>query len=163
MREADVIVCTSIGAADTRLLAACGFEVDANDNKGPKPNMNSYYQDEIKNAPDDLPPLKLPFVLIDEACQSVEPGTLIPILSTGSCRSLVMLGDPCQLPPTVISDSSGQAKSPLAISLMSRLASTLPAPVVVSAQADKTPKEDYFLGGSLYFAWFKQHLFHSNI
>ena len=50
-------------------------------------------------APDGLPPLKLTFVLIDEACQSVEPATLIPLLSTNSCRSLVMLGDPCQLPP----------------------------------------------------------------
>ena len=28
MREADVIVCTSIGAADARLLAACGMSFD---------------------------------------------------------------------------------------------------------------------------------------
>lgn len=146
MREADVIVCTSIGAADTRLLAACGFQVDGNDDRGPTANnKSSIYQDENQNAPDGLKPLKVPFVLIDEACQSVEPGTLIPILSTGNCRSLVMLGDPCQLPPTVISDSSGKGESPLAISLMSRLASTLPAPVVVTAQADKTPKEDHYL------------------
>jgi hypothetical protein len=48
-------------------------------------------------APDNLPPLSIPFVIIDEACQSVEPASLIPIVSTNSCRSLVMLGDPCQV------------------------------------------------------------------
>ena len=93
MREADVIVCTSIGAADTRLLAACGIITDDEDD-----NDESRRSDD-KIAPDGLRPLKLPFVLIDEACQSVEPATLIPLLSTNSCRSLVMLGDPCQLPP----------------------------------------------------------------
>ena len=48
------------------------------------------------DAPDGLPPLSFPFVIIDEACQSVEPASLIPVVSTNSCRSLVMLGDPCQ-------------------------------------------------------------------
>lgn len=92
MREADVIVCTSIGAADTRLLAACGIFVDGDDDEDDLSKTN-------RMAPDGLAPLNLPFVLIDEACQSVEPATLIPLLSTNSCRSLVMLGDPCQLPP----------------------------------------------------------------
>lgn len=93
MREADVIVCTSIGAADARLLAACGIITDDDDDD------DESLRTDGKIAPDGLAPLKLPFVLIDEACQSVEPATLIPLLSTNSCRSLVMLGDPCQLPP----------------------------------------------------------------
>jgi len=138
MREADVIVCTSIGAADTRLLAACGILTDDEQSKQLESGIEVI-------APDGLKPLKIPFVIIDEACQSVEPATLIPLLSTNSCRSLVMLGDPCQLPPTVISDSTGQGKSPLSISLMSRLSSVLPSPVIVTAQADKTAKEDFFL------------------
>jgi len=47
-----------------------------------------------RNAPDQGPPLTLPFVIVDEACQSVEPANLIPITSTDSCRSVVLLGDP---------------------------------------------------------------------
>jgi superfamily I DNA and/or RNA helicase len=142
MREADVIVCTSIGAADPRLLAACGVFPDEDEDPDEKTKQN---RNEQVVAPDGRPALKMPFVIVDEACQSVEPATLIPLLSTSSCRSLVMLGDPCQLPPTVISDSSGQGDSPLSLSLMSRLASTVPAPVIVTAQADKTPKENNFL------------------
>jgi len=151
MREADVIVCTSIGAADSRLLAACGMLV------GEEEKVSEHLNGKTKTAaimpkddvavfaPDGLPPLSLPFVIIDEACQAVEPGSLIPIFSTNSCRSLVMLGDPCQLPPTVISDASGVGSSPLSVSLMSRLASALPQPVIVTAQADKTPKDDLYL------------------
>ena len=126
LREADVIVSTSTGAADPRLMAACG--------------LNSEHEEEIKkenadrerdgtertNAPDGLPPLSLPFVIVDEACQSVEPATLIPLTASNSCRSLVLLGDPCQLPATVKNDPD----SLLSISLMERLAATLPAPSV---------------------------------
>jgi superfamily I DNA and/or RNA helicase len=126
------------------------------------------------NAPDGLPPLSLPFVIVDgklltfsyssfvllllwfyslthpialhvkhlftEACQSVEPATLIPVTSTNSCRALVMLGDPCQLPPTV---RSGQS-TPLSVSLMERLAATLPAPSV-SSPVDNTLKDTSYL------------------
>lgn len=144
MREADVIVCTSVGAADARLLAACGITSEVDDEEIEKSVKNIYFQESTR-APDGGPPLKMPFILIDEACQSVEPATLIPLVSTNSCRSLVMLGDPCQLPPTVISDSSGMGESPLALSLMSRLASSLPSPIVVTAKADKSPKEEYFM------------------
>ncbi|MGA2621120.1 MAG: AAA domain-containing protein, partial [Thermoguttaceae bacterium] len=38
--------------------------------------------------------------VIDEACQSTEPGCWIPILR---CDRLVLAGDHCQLPPTVVS------------------------------------------------------------
>ena len=43
--------------------------------------------------------------VIDEACQSTEPGCWIPI-----CRSdkVVLAGDPCQLPPTVISQEAAR-------------------------------------------------------
>lgn len=78
------------------------------------------------DAPDGLPPISLPFVIVDEACQSVEPATLIPLTASNSCRSLVLLGDPCQLPATVKSDP----ESILSVSLMERLAATLPQPSI---------------------------------
>lgn len=162
LRNADVIVCTCIGAADSRLLAACGIssiDEDDNEERDRLKNINGALKRKVKVgvkssknqgnqrnlAPDNLPPLSLPFVIVDEACQSVEPATLIPIMSTDSCRSIVLLGDPCQLPPTVISDSSGDGKSPLSISLMSRLASILPHPVITSGQSETSPKDDSFL------------------
>ena len=151
LRGADVIVATSIGAADAQLLAACGIYPDDEDDKTitRKGAVNTQPRTQFGTirefAPDNLPPLSLPFVIIDEACQSVEPASLIPIVSTNSCRSLVMLGDPCQLPPTVRSDASSTGMSPLSISLMSRLASTLPNPVTVTAQKDNTPLETRFL------------------
>jgi superfamily I DNA and/or RNA helicase len=141
MREADIIVSTCTGAADLRLLAACGLSLDSEhlleederlsksvrkniDFKRGKSQVAS--GPERTSAPDGLPPLSLPFVIVDEACQSVEPATLIPVASSNSCRSLVLLGDPCQLPATVKSDPD----SPLSISLMERLAATLPAPKI---------------------------------
>jgi len=152
LREADVIVATSIGAADAKLLAACGIYPDEDETT--KGNARKTFAETQPTtqfgtvrefAPDNLPPLSTPFVIIDEACQSVEPASLIPIVSTNSCRSLVMLGDPCQLPPTVRSDASSTGESALSISLMSRLASTLPPPVTITAQKDNTPLEMKYL------------------
>ena len=91
-------------------------------------------------APDGLPPLSLPFVIVDEACQSVEPATLIPLTVSNSCRSLVMLGDPCQLPATVKHDPD----SVLAVSLMERLAATLPQPSV-NVQVDASDKDSRYI------------------
>lgn len=151
LRDADVIVATSVGAADAQLLAACGIYPEEEEQDSKRKAM-SMQQDSTtlfgtirEFAPDNLPPLSLPFVIIDEACQSVEPASLIPIVATNSCRSLVMLGDPCQLPPTVRSDKSSTGESPLSISLMSRLAAILPQPVTITAQKDNTPLETKFI------------------
>jgi superfamily I DNA and/or RNA helicase len=140
LREADVIVCTSIGAADSKLLAACGIILPDNNDAD-----NTRIETEITLAPDGLPPLQFPFVITDEACQSVEPASLIPIFAFNSCKSVVMLGDPCQLPPTVISDTSGTGRSRLSVSLMSRLAANLPQPVIVTAMPDKSPRDENYL------------------
>jgi regulator of nonsense transcripts 1 len=45
------------------------------------------------------------WILIDEATQATEPSTLVPICSrcSFSARSLCLLGDPLQLPPTLLS------------------------------------------------------------
>ena len=103
-----MIVITSTGASDPRLLAACGIVLADDDDKTfPRSRSQASstktmvaHQARV-NAPENLPHLSLPFVIVDEACQSVEPATLIVLTSTNSCRSLVLLGDPCQLPPTV--------------------------------------------------------------
>jgi hypothetical protein len=155
LRKADIIVSTSTGAADPRLMAACGLYPDMDElmeedgRLGPqkssgiakgvkKAKMDS--PQERSNAPDGLPPLSLPFVIVDEACQSVEPATLIPITASNSCRSVVLLGDPCQLPATVKSD----ADSVLAVSLMERLAATMPAPMV-NTKTDQTQMNSNYL------------------
>jgi AAA domain len=157
LREADVIVTTLTGASDPRLLAACGIVSDdeALESDGRVKDMNTQRRGLSSskpgeqanfirvNAPDNLPPLSLPFVIIDEACQSVEPASIIPLTASNSCRSLVLLGDPCQLPPTVRSSLS----SPLSISLMERMAAVLPSPVIVTAQNDQCEKEESFLAG----------------
>ena len=44
--------------------------------------------------------------IIDEAGQSTEPSTLIPLRY--GCKRLVLVGDPRQLPPTVLSDAANQ-------------------------------------------------------
>lgn len=54
--------------------------------------------------------------VVDEACQSVEPGCWIPALR---CDRLVLAGDHCQLPPTVVSPEA--ASGGLAVSLFERL------------------------------------------
>jgi len=100
LREADVIVATSIGAADAQLLAACGI-YPTDDIYNQSTIIDEQFTSQFGNirefAPDNLPPLTTPFVIVDEACQSVEPASLIPLVATNSCRSLVMLGDPCQV------------------------------------------------------------------
>jgi superfamily I DNA and/or RNA helicase len=55
-------------------------------------------------------------VVIDEAAQAIEPACWIPLLRAGR---VVLAGDHCQLPPTII--SSEAARDGLAVSLMERL------------------------------------------
>jgi superfamily I DNA and/or RNA helicase len=54
--------------------------------------------------------------VIDEACQSTEPGCWIPILR---CDRLILAGDHCQLPPTVLSQEA--ATGGFGVSLFERL------------------------------------------
>jgi len=54
--------------------------------------------------------------VIDEACQSTEPACWIPVLRADR---LVLAGDHCQLPPTVLSNQA--AREGLATSLLERL------------------------------------------
>jgi hypothetical protein len=54
--------------------------------------------------------------VIDEACQSTEPGCWLPILR---CDRVVLAGDHCQLPPTVVSREA--AAEGFGVSLFERL------------------------------------------
>ncbi|HIK92708.1 MAG TPA: AAA family ATPase [Planctomycetes bacterium] len=54
-------------------------------------------------------------LVIDEACQSVEPGCWVPMKYADR---IVLAGDHCQLPPTIL---SAAAKEGYAVSLMQRL------------------------------------------
>ncbi|KAI1904748.1 hypothetical protein AGOR_G00008890 [Albula goreensis] len=56
-------------------------------------------------------------VIVDEARQATEPETLIPMLYR--CPALILVGDPDQLPPTVVSQTAKEKKYDQ--SLMSRL------------------------------------------
>lgn len=55
-------------------------------------------------------------VVIDEACQCVEPAAWIPILRADR---IVLAGDHCQLPPTIVSTEAAQEG--FAVSLLERL------------------------------------------
>jgi DNA polymerase alpha-associated DNA helicase A len=81
MEGFDAIVCTCIGAADKIIMAAMG--------------RSETWKPEF--------PLSFPFVVVDEACQSLEAATLVPVVNANP-KSLVLLGDPMQLPPTVLSN-----------------------------------------------------------
>ncbi len=54
--------------------------------------------------------------VVDEACQSVEPGCWIPLLR---CQRLVLAGDHCQLPPTIVSAEA--QREGFGVSLLERL------------------------------------------
>ena len=41
-------------------------------------------------------------VVVDEAAQAVEPSTMVPLCH--GCQQLFLVGDPIQLPATVLSD-----------------------------------------------------------
>src|SRR5262249_39792211 len=66
--------------------------------------------------PEILGPRAFDLRVIDEACQSTEPGCWIPL---ARCRRVVLAGDHCQLPPTVLSREA--AEQGFGISLLERL------------------------------------------
>ncbi len=63
-----------------------------------------------------LGPRRFELAVIDEACQSAEPGCWTALLR---CDRVVLAGDHCQLPPTVVSQAA--AAEGFAVSLFERL------------------------------------------
>ena len=80
-------------------------------------------------------------VIIDEACQCVETSSLIPMKY--KCRSCILVGDPNQLPPTIL--SSKAAKCSFETSLFQRVQSVAPESVfLLSVQYRMHPDIAYF-------------------
>lgn len=69
-------------------------------------------------------------VVIDEATQATEPSTLIPLVR--GAESVVMAGDPKQLPPTVI--SRGAEKAGLQVTVFDRLQRSGIEPLLLDTQ-----------------------------
>eukprot|EP00850_Spirogloea_muscicola_P016907 SM000141S00851 [mRNA] locus=s141:57415:63431:- [translate_table: standard] len=69
--------------------------------------------------------------VIDEAAQATEPSALIALVASGA-SSVVLVGDPRQLPPTVLSQEALQ--SGLAVSLFERLQACGIQPLLLNTQ-----------------------------
>ncbi|KAK9866541.1 hypothetical protein WJX84_006717 [Apatococcus fuscideae] len=67
---------------------------------------------------------------LDEASQAVEPAALVPLLH--GCEAALMVGDACQLPPTVISRQAEEAG--LKVSMFERLQAAGLAPLLLDTQ-----------------------------
>ncbi|KAF6250816.1 AAA domain-containing protein [Scenedesmus sp. NREL 46B-D3] len=75
-------------------------------------------------------------VVIDEATQASEPATLVPLTQGAQCA--VMAGDPCQLPPTIISREA--YKFDLDVTLFDRLQQGVGlAPLLLDTQYRMNP------------------------
>ncbi|OAG29258.1 regulator of nonsense transcripts 1 [Nematocida displodere] len=81
-------------------------------------------------------------VIVDEACQATEPSTLIPLRTKPS--RFVLVGDPMQLPPTVLSQNAH-----LSTSLFARLATTI-APELLDTQYRMHPNISAFPSKQFY-------------
>ena len=97
---------------------------------------------------DALGPLER--VLVDEATQATEPAVLVPLLR--GCRQLVLVGDHCQLPPTVLSTKAEEEGH--GVPLFSRMVACGVPPFMLDTQYRMHPciavfPSDLFYGGLL--------------
>ena len=89
-------------------------------------------------------------VLVDEATQATEPAVLVPL--NRGCRQLVLVGDHCQLPPTVLSTRAEEEG--LGVPLFSRMVACGVPPYMLDTQYRMHPAiamfpSDLFYGGKL--------------
>jgi hypothetical protein len=92
----------------------------------------------------------LEHILVDEATQATEPAILVPI--TRGCRQLVLVGDHCQLPPTVLSTRAEEEGH--GVPLFSRMVACGVPPFMLDTQYRMHPciaqfPSDLFYGGLL--------------
>jgi regulator of nonsense transcripts 1 len=97
---------------------------------------------------DSLGPLDR--ILVDEATQATEPAVLVPLMR--GCRQLVLVGDHCQLPPTVLSTRAEEEGH--GVPLFSRLVACGVPPYMLDTQYRMHPciamfPSDLFYGGLL--------------
>ena len=86
-------------------------------------------------------------VVVDEATQANEAAVLIPILRSGA-HTCVLVGDPAQLPPTVISRAAVQLG--LDVSLFERLQGCGLCPLLLSTQYRMHPAIAAFPSAQFY-------------
>ena len=104
----------------------------------------------IGSGADILDNMSFEKVLVDEATQATEPAVLVPL--TRSCRQLVLVGDHCQLPPTVLSTRASEEG--LGVPLFSRMVACGVIPFMLDTQYRMHPgiamfPSDLFYGGKL--------------
>jgi hypothetical protein len=104
----------------------------------------------IGSGSDILESMSFERVLVDEATQATEPAILVPL--TRSCRQLVLVGDHCQLPPTVLSTKASEEG--LGVPLFSRMVACGVPPFMLDTQYRMHPAiamfpSDLFYGGKL--------------
>ena len=104
----------------------------------------------IGSGGDILDSLTFERVLVDEATQATEPAVLVPL--TRGCRQLVLVGDHCQLPPTVLSTRAEEEG--LGVPLFSRMVACGVHPFMLDTQYRMHPAismlpSDLFYGGKL--------------
>jgi len=100
----------------------------------------------IGSGSDMLSQLRFHTVLIDECTQATETSVLVAIAQ--GCQQLVLVGDHCQLPPTVVSEEA--QRRGLAVSLFSRFASQGVRPVLLDTQYRMHPSIAQFPSDAFY-------------
>ena len=104
----------------------------------------------IGSGGDILDSMTFERVMVDEATQATEPAVLVPL--TRGCRQLVLVGDHCQLPPTVLSTRAEEEG--LGVPLFSRMVACGVPPFMLDTQYRMHPgismfPSDLFYGGKL--------------
>ena len=104
----------------------------------------------IGSGGDILDAMTFDRVLVDEATQATEPAVLVPLMR--GCRQLVLVGDHCQLPPTVLSTSAEEEGH--GVPLFSRMVACGVPPFMLDTQYRMHPciamfPSDLFYGGKL--------------
>uniref|UniRef100_A0A7S3JZD4 RNA helicase n=1 Tax=Aureoumbra lagunensis TaxID=44058 RepID=A0A7S3JZD4_9STRA len=93
------------------------------------------------------PILKFGLVLIDEAAQATEPQCLVPLATALGATQLILIGDPNQLPPVVL---SLEARNALGTSLFQRLQDAGLQPHLLSRQYRMHPAINAFPSRQFY-------------
>lgn len=104
----------------------------------------------IGSGGDILDAMTFDRVLLDEATQATEPAVLVPLMR--GCRQLVLVGDHCQLPPTVLSTRAEEEGH--GVPLFSRMVACGVPPYMLDTQYRMHPciamfPSDLFYGGLL--------------
>ena len=123
--DADVVVASCVGAGSDALAPWLGL--------APRPGQSEDFLD-------------FGLVLVDEAAQATEPAALVPLAAAPRATQLVLVGDPCQLPPTVLSRDAGALRA----SLFQRLVGTGLRPRLLTTQYRMHPELNRFSSERFY-------------